>query len=128
MKTHEQLNREYTLTLKQLKHFCGHMIRQTGRGAPEHARVCDLRVGFASRAFGKGTLYTQTCPASYQRIALADPGGLAALHYEVAKNVSEPLVLLMSDEQHDMEVVLHQHFSAVEFVFLPKPLPAVLLS
>jgi hypothetical protein len=35
MKTRDQLNAEYTLTLKNLKQFCGHMIRQTGRGAPE---------------------------------------------------------------------------------------------
>lgn len=35
MKTHDQLNAEYTPTLKNLKRFCGQMIRQTGRGAPE---------------------------------------------------------------------------------------------
>src|SRR3954471_8961819 len=35
MKTREQLNAQYTATLKYLKHFCGQMIRQTGREAPE---------------------------------------------------------------------------------------------
>ncbi len=236
MKTREQLNAEYTLTLKQLKHFCGHMIRQTGRGAPEmevfvttiinietawqqpsktleavvrermqesiafhrerlseldlgtrcplsdrvtytrqlaafenlwqrmesgvwtlpsaiapmvfclvidphfrqfsfeaffsalyHAHVCDLRVGFASGAFGKGALYAQTCPSSYRRLSLAEPDRLAALHSEMERNVSDSLTLLVSGEQHDMEVVLRQHFPDVEFVFLPKSLPAVLL-
>ena len=236
-KTQEQLNAEYTLTLRHLRQFCGRMIQQTGQGAPEieiftttilniqtawqqpsltleavvrermqesiafyreqlsaldrgtrrslsdrilytrrcaactdlwqrmeqgtwtlpapiapmvfclvidphfrqfsfeeffsalyHAYVCDLRVGFASGAFGKGALYAQTCPSSYRRIALAESDGLAALHSELERNVSDhPLALLVSHEQRDMEVVLHQHFPNVEFVFLPKPLPAVLL-
>lgn len=236
MKTRDQLNAEYTPTLKRLKHFCGQMIRQTGRGAPEmevftttiiniqtawkqprltleavvrertqesiafyrerlsaldrwtrcplsdrviytrrcaafedlwqrmengewtlpapiarmvfclvidihfrqfsfdaffsalyHASVCDLRAGFASGTFGKGALYAQTCPSSYRRIALADPDGLAVLFYEMERNISDSLTLLVSHEQHDMEVVLRQHFPDVEFVFLPKSLPAVLL-
>jgi hypothetical protein len=92
-----------------------------------HVHVCDLRVGFTSGAFGKGALYAQTCPASYQRIPLTDPDGLAALHAAMERNVRDPLALLISHEQHDMEVVLRQQFPDVEFVFLPKPLPAVLL-
>lgn len=236
MKTREQLNAEYTPTLKQLKHFCGHMIRQTGRGAPEttvfvetiiniqtawqrpsmtleavvrermqksiafyrerlsaldrwtrcplsdrvlytrqvaafgdlwqrmenglwtlpaaiapmvfclvidihhaqfsfdaffsalyHARVYDLRVGFSSGTFGKGVLYAQTCPRSYRRISLAEADGLAALRYEMERNGSDPLALLVSHEQHDMAAVLRQRFPYVEFVFLPKPLPEPLL-
>lgn len=236
MKTREQLNVEYTATLQQLKHFCGCMIGQTGRGAPEmdafvttiiniqsawqqsnrtleevvrermqesiafyrkklseldlqtrcplsdriidtrelvayedlwqrmengewtlpkaiaplvfclvidphfrlfsfdaffsalyHAHVCDLRVGFASGSFGKGALYAQTCPASYQRIQFPDPAGHEALHAAMERNVSERLVLLIHPEQHDMELVLRQQFPTVEFIFLPEPLPAVLL-
>lgn len=236
MKTREQLNAEYTATLKQLKIFCEQMIRQTGRGAPEmdafvttvisigtawnqpsgtleevvcermqgslafyrerlskldhwtrcplsdrvmytrelkayedlwqrmesgewtlpnaiaplvfclvidphfrlfsfdaffsalyHAHVCDLRAGFASGSFGKGALYAQTSPASYQRIQLLDPTGREALHAAMERKVSERLVLLIHPEQHDMEMVLRQQFPTVEFVFLPEPLPAVLL-
>ncbi len=236
MKTREQLNAEYTAALKQLKRFCGQMIRQTGRGAPEmdtfvttminigtawqqsnwtleevvrermqesiafyrerlaeldrktrsplscrvkytrelaayedlwqrmdsgewtlpkaiaplvfclvidphfspfsfdvffsalyHAHVCDLRVGFVSGSYGKGALYAQTCPASYQHIKLSDPNGLAALHHAMEQNVGDPLTLLIGHEQHEMGVVLRQQFPDVEFVFLPEPLPAVLL-
>ena len=236
MKTREQLHAEYTTTLKQLNRFCGCMIRQTGRGAPEmdafvttmmnietawqqssralevvvrermqesitfyrerlseldrktrcslsdrvidtrelaayedlwlrmergewtlpkaiaplvfclvidphcsqvsfdaffsalyHAHVCDLRVGCAARSLGKGALYAQTCPASYQRIQLSDPDGCEALHAAMERKVSERLVLLIHPEQHDREVVLTQQFPAVECVFLPQPLPAVLL-
>jgi len=236
MKTRDQLNAEYNPILKQLKRFCGLMIRQTGRGAPEmevfvdtiinietawqqpsitleavvrermheeivfyrerlaaldrwsrcplsdciiytrqctamedlwqrmesgewalppaiapmvfclvidphfsqfsfevffsalyHAHVCDLRVGFASGAFGKGALYAQTRPTSYRRIALPEPGGLAVLHYEMARSISDPLVLFISCQQREMGGVLQQHFPEIEFVFLPKPLPEVLL-
>ena len=92
-----------------------------------HAHVCDLRVGFAPDAFGKGALYAQACPASYQCIRLLDPDGCEALHAAMEQKVSERLVLLMHPEQHDREVVLTLQFPNVEFVFLPKPLPAALL-
>jgi hypothetical protein len=92
-----------------------------------HARVCDLRVGVSLGTFGKGALFAQTCPTSYRRLSLAELDGLTALHDEMEKSVSDPLVLLISCRQTEMGSVLHQHFPPVEFVCLPEAFPLGLL-
>jgi hypothetical protein len=48
MKTQQQLNEEYTTTLKNLNQFCGRMSAQTGWGAPEKDIFQTTRISIAT--------------------------------------------------------------------------------